>query len=747
MKKVELLSPVGNKAMLISAIYNGANAVYLAGKLYGARASADNFTNEELKEAIEYAHLYGVKVYVTINTIIYEQEIKEFLEFVDFLYQNSVDAVIMQDLGMINLVCQRYPNLEVHASTQMHNHNAEGLKYLKKLGVKRAVLARELSLEEIKSIDVPIEKEVFVYGALCICYSGNCLASYRLLNRSGNRGKCAGICRLPYKLRQDDEYIDTEGDYLLSPKELNVLPHLRELIDAGVDSLKIEGRMKSPEYVGYVTKLFRRLIDNYYNNEEMNISQEEEINLKKLYNREFTLGHLFKERNHKLMNIKSPNHLGYPLGQASLEKDKIKITLDDDISQGDGIRFSNNEGMIVNYLYDEKGLLINFAPKCSIVYVDNKVNLRKSGPVVKTIDKKLLEKINDIPVRKVAINMKVLAKKGKPLQATIMDDENKITLELGKVEKSIKAPVLKSEIVNRFSKLNDTPYLLKDIEIIMDNDIFIPVKIMNELRRNLVLELTKKRTQVKYEPIIKEANFNIPTMKPLKTLNFLARSEEQVKYLLTKDVNIYLDDIALYQKYQGPNVYWVTDRVAFNSPDFKDKNLVVNNLSNAHKYGSTNQVFSDIYLNVTNSYSILTLLNLGVTKVALSIENSINDVEEIVRELQDKYKIVPNLDVLVYGRCELMVLKHCFMNMFLNKEATCHICKENKNYYLQDRNQKLMPILTRNCHTYLLDSQKINLLDKIADYQKIGINNFSFYLYDETKEELEDIFKRLEAKD
>ena len=172
MKKIELLSPVGNLEMLNAAVNNGADAIYLAGKNYGARKYANNFTNDEIKEAIKYAHLYGVKVYVTINTVIYEGEIESFIEYVKFLYENHVDAVIMQDLGMIKLVLAKFPDLEVHASTQMHNHNEESIKYLKSIGVKRVVLARELSLDEVKNINVDIEKEIFVYGALCISYSG-----------------------------------------------------------------------------------------------------------------------------------------------------------------------------------------------------------------------------------------------------------------------------------------------------------------------------------------------------------------------------------------------------------------------------------------------------------------------------------------------------------------------------------------------------------------------------------------------
>ena len=551
MKKIELLSPVGNLEMLNAAVNNGADAIYLAGKNYGARKYANNFTNDEIKEAIKYAHLYGVKVYVTINTVIYEGEIESFIEYVKFLYENHVDAVIMQDLGMIKLVLAKFPDLEVHASTQMHNHNEESIKYLKSIGVKRVVLARELSLDEVKNINVDIEKEIFVYGALCISYSGQCLMSSRVLNRSGNRGECAGMCRLPYELIEETTKIPTEGPYLLSPKELNTLANLREIIDSQVDSLKIEGRMKSPEYVGYVTKIFRRLIDCYYNNEVMNVYDEEIVNLKKLYNREFTLGHLFGSRNTKLMNIKSPNHIGTPLGKAYIVKNKIKIVLSDNIRQGDGIRFVPAKGMIVNYLYDSNLLLINSAKKGDTVYVDNKIGLENDTDVLKTLDVDLMEKINDIPKRKVPINVMVEAKIGKPLIATITDNVNTITQSLGMVEKSKKCPVRIEEIVDRFSKVNDTIFRIVDINVNADKDIFIPVKVMNDLRRDVLLKLEKKILDRPSDLRYGNYKLDVNKMNLTNSINFYVNTEEQLKYLLNKKVNIYTDNLFFYKKYKS----------------------------------------------------------------------------------------------------------------------------------------------------------------------------------------------------
>ena len=260
----ELLIPAGNMECLKIAIHSGADAVYLGGKKFGARAYANNFTDEELVEAIKYAHIYGVKIHVTVNTMMHEDELYDALEYLRFLYENGVDAVIVQDIGLISLARKYLPNLPIHASTQVHNTNSDGVKLLETLGVERVVFARELSVEEIEGIDTKLEKEAFIHGSLCVSYSGNCLFSSVLMNRSGNRGECAQICRLPFKLYRDNDFVPTEGEYLLSPRDLNTSNNLKKILDSSIYSLKIEGRMKSPEYVGCVTKLYRDLLDKYY---------------------------------------------------------------------------------------------------------------------------------------------------------------------------------------------------------------------------------------------------------------------------------------------------------------------------------------------------------------------------------------------------------------------------------------------------------------------------------------------------
>lgn len=293
---MELLAPAGTKESLIAAVENGADAVYLGGKLFNARRFAANFNEEELCWAVKYCHVRGVKVYVTVNTLIHEHELEPVVDYIFSLYNLGVDAVIVQDLGLAHLIHSILPDFELHASTQMFLHNRFGIKFAEKLGIKRAILARELSLDEIAELaESGLDLEVFVHGALCVAYSGQCLFSSLLGGRSGNRGQCAQPCRLPYQLVDrvsQAEVVEQPGDYLISPKDLRLIEHLDLLERIGVKSLKIEGRMKGPEYTAVVTRTYRDAIDR---------RRFDHKALTSVFNREFTTHHLFDKQGRNLI--------------------------------------------------------------------------------------------------------------------------------------------------------------------------------------------------------------------------------------------------------------------------------------------------------------------------------------------------------------------------------------------------------------------------------------------------------------
>ncbi len=555
MKKIELLSPAGDLECLKMAVKCGCDAVYISGKEFGARAYAKNFTLEEIKEATKYCHLYDVKIYVTVNTLIEEEKQEEVLEYIEKLHNYGVDALIMQDLGLISITHQKFPNLEIHASTQTHNTNNESLKFLKNLGCKRAVLAREMNTQDIKKINTDIELEVFIHGALCVCYSGCCLMSSRMFGRSGNKGECAGPCRFSYDLYIDNKKQLQKDSYLLSTKELCLNKKIEKLIKLGINSLKIEGRMKSKYYVGYVTKFYRNLIDKYYNQEKLTYKEEEYKNLLKLYNREFTTGYLNNEEN--IINNKTCNHQGYPLGKVLSTGNKIKIKLSDDITQGDGIRFSNGKGMICNYIYNEKGLLINSAKKNNIIYLDNKIGIKENYTVNKTLDKQLEKEIENIKDKKIQIDFKVQAHKNKNLTITIINKNIEITKSLGKVTKAINTPVTKQDITEKLSKLGTTPFKLNKIYFDIEKDIFIQIKNINILKRELVEALINQKTQTKQNIIKKDIELKSNCNKITNEISFLVRNETQLKTLLNHNISIYVEDLNLYNKYKKEKTYTI----------------------------------------------------------------------------------------------------------------------------------------------------------------------------------------------
>lgn len=747
MKKVELLSPAGNKNTLYYAVHGGCDAVYVSTTSYTARKYAQNFTLEELKQAVKYCHLYGVKLYVTVNTIIYEQEVKDFIKYIKYLYESDVDALIMQDLGIIKLVNELFPDFEIHSSTQFHTHNEEQVKLLESLNVKRVVLARELSLQEINNIKTPLEKEIFIHGALCVSYSGQCYFSSKFLQRSGNRGECAGMCRLPYELYEKNNKIKTDGQFLLSPKELCTIENLKDILDSNIASLKIEGRMKKEEYTYYVTKIYKKLIEKYYNNEEMTLEKSDLKTLELLYNRKFTKGYLNNNKNNEFINTKSPKHQGVVLGKVlETTKNKIKIKLQEELNQNDGIRFSNNEGMIANFIYNEKDMLINHANKNQIIYLDNKVNLKEKGIVLKTQDDKLIKDLKNIKEKKIDINYKVIAKINKPLQVTITDGINTITKTTSKVEQSKNTPTLTQDLKEKLSKIGGTPFQVKEIEYDVDKDIFIPLKYINEIRRYLTDELIKERTKSNRKEKTHQEKLTIKEIENTNTISFLVRNETQLKTLLTENVNIYIEDESLYNKYrkENKNIYLKTPRVNLNPKKYQTENILASETGAIYKNKENNNIVSDIYLNVVNSKTINTLENLNVKRVGLSVELDENNLNHLLKGYKEKYKRNPNLEILVYGKLELMIMKYCPLNALINDgKKPCNLCKSSNEYSLKDRNGKKLRLINNNCTTKLMDYQEINYIDKIPKLKELGITNFRVDLLDEEPNEVKQILTNI----
>ncbi len=726
--KHELLVPVGDYDSLIAAINNGADAVYLGGQKFGARAFAPNFSKEEIKNATKLCHLYGVKIYITVNTLIYEKEISEALEYVKELHKMGVDALIMQDVGFIDLVHKTLPNLEIHASTQMHNHSAESLNFLQNLGVSRVVFARECSLDYINKIDTPLEKEVFIHGSLCISYSGECLFSSLILNRSGNRGECAGMCRLPYKLYEDNKLITTKGDYLLSPKDLCSVNDFEKLMESNIKCFKIEGRMKSAPYVAVVTRIYRNLIDSYEKNKKCTVVKEDLDLLKAIFNREYTKGYLFNDND--IMNIKAPNHQGLKIGEVTkVNSQKIQIKLTHNLKQFSGIRFKKHDiGLNVNFIYDEKGNLINEGLKNTTIYLDNFMGIKKLDDIMLT--KPIIE-MYPHGYKKIPIIMEFQAKVGKEIKLKVTDLENEIYINSKMMtEKSVNAPISRERIEDALTKLGDSPFRVSNIKIEMDNDIFIPVGVLKNLRREALDKLKWIRENKKVSYIEKEFVKEVRE-KDHEGISVLVKTKEQLEASLHLKVkNIIVTNPNLYQK--GLIFRIPRDNIKH---DYSYDLLLATDYASLDKYPNSG---ADYFLNATNHYTI-DYLNKYASTITLSPENSLENIKDIMANYQAKN----NIEILVYGHVELMIMKYCPLNYLVNKNDHCSVCQNNKNYYLQDRNKQFYKLennpLTHS--TTIMNTNLTDLREYIPALKKMGIKNFRLEFLDETYEEAKQIIE------
>ena len=680
MKKIELLSPAGNMESLKAAIEGGCDAVYLAGKVFGARSFAGNFTNEELKEAVYYAHLYGVKVYVTVNTIIYEREVENFLDFIRYIHKIGVDAVIMQDLGMMDLVRKKFPNLEVHASTQMHIHNFEGAKFLQKLGIKRVVMARETPIEVIKKIikELDIEVETFIHGALCISYSGQCLMSALIGNRSGNRGSCAQCCRKAYNLY--DEYGNklNKDNYLLSTKDLCTLDNIDKLIEIGVNSLKIEGRMKRPEYVYIVTKIYRKVIDNYYKTGKLVVTKEDYLNLEKIFNRSFTKGFMFGEENDNYVYQERPNHKGILIGNViSKINNDLKIKLLGDVNLHDALRIidsKEDKGLVINNMFKDGKKVIS-AKNGDVITIKYDKYVEKGSEVLLTSDYNQLNASNEeikSRKRRVLINLYVEAYQGKNLVVKANDGKNEVMVTSSfLVEKALNVPTTKEVIIKQLSKIKDTVYEINDIKINLDNNIFLNIKDINELRRNLIDKLNEVRTKIN-EFIEKDYYIALPDFKEERCTSVLVNNESEYNKYCNKADIIYTENKELL-KYN--NVVLKIPRVINKYQEY-DKNVLIGELGSVLKYKDFETDFS---FNVVNSYSLAFLHSIGAKKVTLSYELTEVQIKNIIDNYKKRYNKNPNTEVIVDSYPEAMISKFDLNKMYKIKNG--YLVDEFNNKY------------------------------------------------------------------
>ncbi len=748
-KKVELLAPVGSMESLFAAVQNGADAVYLGGKLFNARQYAANFDDEDLKRAVEYAHLRDVKVYVTVNILIDDSEMKDTLRFIKYLYDINVDGIIVQDLGLAYLIRNIFPNFDLHASTQMTINNLPGAIFLRNFGFKRVVLARETPLEEIRRIhnSTDIQLEGFIHGALCVCYSGQCLMSSILGGRSGNRGRCAQPCRMAYSLIDYEKgeivFDEWKDKYLISPKDLNTLEYLDQIVDSGIYSLKIEGRMKRPEYVATIVKNYRQALDCGVSS----LTEENREDVLQIFNRGFTKGLPLKDFGRNFISYDRPNNRGMAIGKVEkVDNKSIYIRLSKDLEKGDGIEIETAEGKY-------KGMVVDFSGnKGELLKIDRFDKVLIGSTVYRTSKRKLIEdaissfKEENI---KYPIDMEATISIGKPARLTIDFNDKRIEVESDYVvEKAQKVGLTEERVKEQLLKLNDTLYYVDKISIYLDENAFMPVKEINGLRRKGIEKLNEYRLSLSSREAISDEEFNIRLNKyfSLPKKNKVHVNRVSVKVLrkeqfdqldLNKLDRIYigfdedLRESILAAKDKGKEVYILTDRILYS----KDLDLLkvkieqvkdiidgvsVSNLGTLqYIMDSFNiDIHGDLGLNVFNSFTVEALKQNGIKSITLSPELNTKQISKIVEKNQVEY------EAIAYGYLPLMIMKHCPMALVKNckDDLNCESCKFNSGYGLKDRKGINFYMERRHNLTTLYNSVPLFMLDTLDKIYKVGVN-------------------------
>lgn len=747
MKIPELLAPVNSFDFLKIAINAGASAVYLSGKNYGARAFAQNFEIAELKEAIKISHLYNVKIYITVNILIKESELSDVLDYLEKLYKWGIDGVIVQDLGLIFLIREFIPNLNVFVSTQFNALNQYRINFLEDLGVKRVILPRELRKSEISNLNTNLDLEIFAHGALCYSYSGQCLFSFFKGGRSGNRGTCAQPCRKNY-------IIHNVEDNFLSPKDLCLFDYLNEIAELNISSIKIEGRLRNKEYLAIVINSYRQALNKLKSGKNIN---NEDLSL--VFNRGFTSGQ-FKQKADKSLK---PGHIGLEIGSVlNVFKNQIAILLNDSLKtipeKGDGILFLKNkdsfgfeiskDSYLTTLNHFNKGKLkkIKDINRSDRVLIINKVRENgkesfdlKNSSVYLTKRNKIIKKAKDIEKKgssffKSSLNLTFSIKNNRPILKGSLFPQNIKVEVVGNVEfeKPIKKVLSSETIEKQLSKLGDYPFKLNHININYKDNLFLPISEVNKLRRDLLAKLEfeliksfehpdfklnyyKKSFDNKHSSKI-NYSFYINDLNSLKLLNCAKRVYIEIppsgnSFNMNNCIS-FLKDAILIANDKDFELIWKWPDIAHDNL-IRDLNKIKGILN---KYGFEIPIMSSHYNssfmpytgNIFNSVSVNHLDNYEL--VSLSPELSIRDIKDIVN-----YVDVSKIEVLLFANMELMKSRYKIFpqtNELKDNEGNSYLVKDNIS------NEELI----------ILNNEDFSLFNDFNNLKSFGIFNFALDL-------------------
>ncbi len=755
-KKVEILSPAGSYESLKAAIAAGADAVYIGGSRFGARAFADNLDEEKLLEVIDYVHLHGRKIYLTVNTLLKEQELKK--ELYDYLlpyYKQGLDAVIVQDMGVLQFVKEHFPNLPIHASTQMTITNVLGAEFLKKQGVERVVTAREMSLSEIEEItkNTDIEIESFVHGALCYCYSGQCLYSSLIGGRSGNRGQCAQPCRLPYKVNGEKQ-----SQYVLSLKDMCTLEYILELIESGIYSFKIEGRMKKPEYVALVTAMYRKYVDLYLQKgkEGFKVDPKDREKLMDLYNRGGSHGGYYHMQNgREMLSLTRPNHAGVPALKVIRQSGKnITVTALVDIQKGDVIEMPDGSE---TYTFANSIK----AGQNATIPTHKKQMFKKDHILNRTRNEKLLTEVNqNIISRKVKekINGKLKLSVGESAKLSLSYQKIQVEIEGAVVEAAQNQPMDKSRIEKQMLKTGNTEFEFEKLEIELEGNIFMPMQNLNELRRSALEELETRilagyRRMEPDQLLYKESEDNADSEMQLSVyVEELEQFEEVVKTDIVSRIYVDANALKLVEwitkeaHERGKEVFLAMPHIFRSATRDKFENaydslieadwdgMLVRNYESyeflkRHNYQKA--IVTDYNLYQFNKYAKSFWKEEGVERFTAPLELNYRELADVGLE---------NSELVVYGYFPMMVSAQCV------QKTTAGCKKQRGRIVIKDRYNKDFVVKNQcdYCYNVIYNTAPVVLTDQRSDVMELSPKALRMHFTIEDKETVKNMLRLYE---
>jgi len=733
-KKPEILAPAGTREALEAAVKAGADAVYAGGSFFSARAYAGNFDRRALIDAIKFCHFYGVKFYMTVNTLFKENEIlgqnKEsgLKAYMTPFCEAGVDAVIVQDVGAARLLKKAFPDLKLHASTQMTITNTAGVTFAAENGISRIVLARETTMDDVRAIVEEADKynigiEIFAHGALCYCYSGQCLFSSAIGGRSGNNGMCAQPCRKPYTLLANGEKVPTNGDYVLSTKDICVYPDLQQICESGVASLKIEGRMKTPEYVAVVTHTYRKALDAVAEG-TFEPKNEDMENLAFAFNRGFSKGYLLGEKS-SIMNYEKPNNRGVFAGTVSSfdkKRGKVVVQIEGPVPDtGDGLvfKFAGREiGFALNkepYIFPEGDAYKIPAPEDVVegseLWITHRLKVDHLASAI----------LSKPPAGKVPLDIIVaVTPEGK---LTIIGNGKQAVTDIPMMEAKSK-PVSQDTIETQIRKTGGTPFVIRNIQMEYDGTKFLPLGVISELRRKfleLCAETLTEKVERRYRPYQEKEKGICEKTEPIIQVYTDSITCAKAAHSAGADQVVFEGFDEIYDLptiYKLPRIVSEHDlmrelgKLPASAEGIMTESVgIAGMLSGIQRYAGSG-------MNITNARAA-NLIGKTCRQVCLSPELSGKEIKSLMEHLAG-YSHPPKVEVIVQGSLEVMISENCI-------PASAEGCRScNQSWALRDKTERIFRIRTdKDCRTHILNSAEICLIEYVRELANCGVSVLS----------------------